>query len=63
MEVSPLLRSMYEIFVYSGFRTFPHEIMELTENERDLVIYFLNQAKKETFVPVMLWNLIKKHRK
>lgn len=50
------MRKLYEIFVYSGFRTFPHEIMALTDSERKVVLTFLERAKERNELPVVLGN-------
>lgn len=57
MKVSPLMRNLYDIFVYSGFRTMPHEIMALTDGERKVIFAFLEKAKEDRKLPVVLGNL------
>ena len=50
------MRNLYDIFVYSGFRTFPNEIMRLTEGEQKVVFAFMEKAKNERKMPIVLGN-------
>ena len=43
-------------FVYSGFRTFPNEIMRLTEGEQKVIFAFMEKAKNERKMPIA-WKL------
>ena len=40
------MRNLYDIFVYSGFRTFPNEIMRLTEGEQKVIFAFMEKERK-----------------
>ena len=48
------MRNLYDIFVYSGFRTFPSEIMRLTDGERKMVFAFMKKAITERKLPVVI---------
>lgn len=50
------MRNLYDIFVYSGFRTFPSEIMRLTDGERKMVFAFMKKAITERKLPIVLGN-------
>ena len=50
------MRNLYDIFVYSGFRTFPNEIILLTEGEQKVVFAFMEKAKNERKMPIVLGN-------
>lgn len=54
------MRKLYDIFVYSGFRTFPHEIMNLPKGEREMILSFFDKAIEEKKIPLMLCNYVKK---
>ena len=47
------MRNLYDIFVYSGFR---NEIMRLTEGEQKVVFAFMEKAKNERKMPIVLGN-------
>lgn len=45
-----------DIFIYSGFRTFPHTVLELTENQRNMVFAGFEIAKEKNMLPIVLAN-------
>ena len=56
------MRNLYDIFVYSGFRTFPSEIMRLTDGERKMVFAFMKKAITERKLPVVIGNFLTKQK-
>ena len=56
------MRNLYDIFVYSGFRTFPSEIMRLTDGERKMVFAFMKKAITERKLPVVIGNIPTKQK-
>ena len=56
------MRNLYDIFVYSGFRTFPSEIMRLTDGERKMVFAFMKKAITERKLPVFIGNFPTKQK-
>ena len=56
------MRNLYDIFVYSGFRTFPSEIMRLTDGERKMVFAFMKKAITERKLPVVIGNFPTKQK-
>ena len=56
------MRNLYDIFVYSGFRTFPGEIMRLTDGERKMVFAFMKRTITERKLPVVIGNFPTKQK-
>ena len=50
------MRKLRDIFVYSGFRVFPHEITQLPEGERNMIFAFFEDAIENKELPIVLGN-------